>query len=287
MSLWLIYALTSVFVLAGAEISQKVSLTSTDDISSETNNFVVWLLQAFISFIIFLLFSNHDTSFPLAMLPKLLLLGVIYFWGGTLYYGSFKGSSAGMSSILATISVVVSNILGIIFFHESTNFLKFIGIFLILASIVIVKFSRQLHFDKYNWLAISGGLLYGLAFNIDKSFAITINPQFYLPIFCLTTGLTTLVFRCQIVFKELKQISRRTYQTMFLSAIFGVGFNTFTLLSYANRGEVGRIDAINNFAIILVIILEMLILKNRQNVLQKILAAIVGFAGLFLLSQRI
>lgn len=285
MPLWLIYALASVIVLAGAEISQKISLTSSDDISSETNNFFVWLFQAVISFVIFLIFSHHDFYFPIALLPKLLLLGVIYFWGGTFYYGSFKGSSAGMSSILATISVVVSTILGVIFFHESTSLLKILGVALILLSIFIVKYSRQLHFDKYNWLAISGGLLYGIAYNIDKSFAVSINPQLYLPLFCLVTGLTTLVFRRRVVFKEIPKISPKTYKTFLVSSIFGVAFNTFTLLSYSHSGEVGRIDAINNFAIILVIILEMLILKNRQNVFQKIIAAIVGIIGLTLLTK--
>ena len=287
MPLWLIYALASVLVLASAEIAQKVSLTSSDNISSETNNFFVWLFQAFIGFVIFIIFTNHDYTFPLYLLPKLLLLGVIYFWGGTLYYGSFKGSSAGVSSILGTISVVVSNILGIIFFQESTNYLKILGVILILSAIFVVKFSKKLHFSKYNWLAISGGLLYGIAYTIDKSFAITINPHFYLPLFCLVTGLTTLIFRRKVVFKEFKQISLRTYKTMLISAVFGVAFNSFTLLSYSKYGEVGRVDAINNFAIILVIILEMIILKNHQNIFRKLSAALIGVIGIFLLSQTL
>ncbi|MBP9817631.1 DMT family transporter [Candidatus Shapirobacteria bacterium] len=284
MPLWLIFVLLSVIMMAGAEISQKISLIAPENISSETNNFVVWLIQAFFGFILFFLFSNHNISFPLALLPKLLVLGVIYFWGGTLYYSSYKGSSAGLSTILGTISIVMSTSLGIIFFHESTSLLKFIGILLVFLAIVTVKYSKNLHFDKYNWLAIAGGLLWGVAFSIDKSFVTTINPLFYLPIFCLTSGLFGLVFRPKIIISELPKVSLRTLKTISLAALFGVSFNAFTFLSYSQGGEVGRIDAINNSMIFLVIILEFFILKEKHDLLRKFIAASIAFAGIYLLA---
>ena len=284
MPLWFIFVLISVFVMAGSEISQKISMNASENISPETNNFIVWLLQAAFGFIIFFLFSNHDISFPLILLPKLLLLGAIYFWAGTLFYGSYKGSSAGLSTVLGTISVVMSTSLGIIFFNESVNPLKFLGIISLLFAIVVAKYSKNMHFDKYNLLAISGGLLWGIAFSIDKSFVTAINPFFYLPLFCLTTGLYGLVFRPKIILSEIKTIKPSTFKSIISAAIFGTSFNTFTFLSYKYGGEVGRIDAINNSMVFLVIILEFLILKEKHNLGRKLIAALIAIFGVTLLA---
>lgn len=284
MPLWLVYVLLSVVVMAGAEISQKISMNAPENISSETNNFVVWLMQSLFGFVIFFLFSDHNTYFPASLLPKLLILGIIYFWGGTLYYSSYKGSSAGLSTILGTISIVMSTSLGVIFFHESTSLLKFLGIFLIFLAIFTVKYSKQLHFDKYNWLAIAGGLLWGVAFSIDKSFVTSINPLFYLPIFSMTSGLFGLVFRSKVIISELPKITFKTLKSITLAALFGIGFNTFTFLSYSHGGEVGRIDAINNSMIFLVIILEFLILKEKHDLKKKFIASFIAIIGITVLA---
>ncbi len=284
MPVWFIFILLSVVVMAGSEISQKISMIAPENISSETNNFIVWLLQAFFGFIVFLLFSNHDTTFPITMLPKLLILGAIYFWAGTLFYSSYKGSSAGLSTILGTVSVVMSTSLGIIFFHESVNPLKFFGIFLVLFAIVVARYVKNLHFDKYNLLAISGGLLWGIAFTIDKSFVTSINPLFYLPLFCLTTGIMGLVFRPKVILSELKSIRPTTLKSISMAAIFGTSFNTFTFLAYKFGAEVGRVDAINNSMVFLVIILEFFLLKEKSNLVRKFIAATIAITGVAILA---
>jgi len=285
MPLWLVFVLFSVVVMAGSEITQKITMTAPENISSETSNFFIWLLQSLLGLGVFFLFSNHDVNFSWSLIPRLLLVGSVYFWGGTLYYSSYKSSSVSLSALLGTMSIVMSTTLGIIFFKESVGLLKFTGIFLIFLAIFIVKFSRKFHFDKYNWLAMAGGSLWGVAFSIDKSFVTTVNPLFYLPIFCLVTGLSGLIYRPKIILSEIKIISKKSYLSILLTAIFGTAFNTFTFLSYSHGGEVGRVDAINNTMIFLVIVLEFFILKDRQNVFRKFIAATIAITGVTILAM--
>jgi len=47
---------------------------------------------------------------------------------------------------------------------------------------------------------------------------------------------------------------------------------------------VGRVDAINNTMIFLVIILEFLILKDRQNIFRKLIAATIAVSGIAILA---
>lgn len=284
MPLWLIFVLISVVVMAASEIAQKITMTASENISSETSNFFVWLLQALLGTVVFFLFSNHDTTFSVALIPRLLLVGSVYFWAGTLYYSSYKSSSVSLSTLLGTVSIIVSTTLGIVFFHESGGINKFFGIILIILAIFVVKFSRKFRFDKYNWLAMAGGSLWGVAFSIDKSFVTTVNPLLYLPVFCFVTGLTGLIYRPKVILSEIKIISKRSYLSIFLTAVFGTAFNTFTFLSYSHGGEVGRVDAINNTMILLVIILEFLILKDKQNLVRKIIAAIIAVVGITFLA---
>lgn len=46
----------------------------------------------------------------------------------------------------------------------------------------------------------------------------------------------------------------------------------------------GRVDSINNFVVFLIIVLEILILKDRSNLKKKVLAAIIAFVGVTILA---
>ncbi|MFA6519053.1 MAG: EamA family transporter [Candidatus Shapirobacteria bacterium] len=284
MPLWLILALGSVVVLTVSEIAQKFAISSKDNISAEANNFVVWNIQGSLALIFLLLFVNP--TFPvisITLILKLLVLAIIYFWGGTLFYTSYKGSSAGLSAILGTISTLVSTTIGISLFHESINPLKFLGIILVLLAIFIVKYSKEMKFDKYNLYALAGGLIFGVAFSLDKYFVLSLDPHLYQIIFCFSIGYIGLLFRGKKIITDIPKISFSSFKAMIVSGIFSFGFNKFTFLAYKNGGEVGRIDAINNLSLLFIVLLEYFILKNKTDLPKKMIAAIVAFSGLFIL----
>lgn len=185
MPLWLIFVLISVVVMAASEIAQKITMTAPENISSETSNFFVWLFQSLLGVIVFFLFSNHNTDFSVSLIPRLLLVGSVYFWAGTLYYSSYKGSSAGLSTILGTVSMIMSTTLGIIFLNESVNIFKILGILLVFGAIIFARFTRNLHFDKYNLLAMSGVLYGELLLQLTNHLQPLSIPYFICPYFVL------------------------------------------------------------------------------------------------------
>jgi drug/metabolite transporter (DMT)-like permease len=281
---WFIYALFSVLALSGSELSQKVALTHKNNISAVTNNFFVWIMQGLGGLVIAFLF--HQLNFSLFQIPwlRLLIIGIVYFVGGTLYYTSYKSNSPSISIVLASVSVIISSILGIIFFHESTIFIKFVGIGIILSSIFYLNFQKKIKLDKYNILAILGGLCFGAAYTIDKSFALQMPPAMYLMLMCFSVAFVSFVIKSGLIIKEFAKMNSENYFPMVASAIFGILFNYFTFKSYASGGNVGVVDAINNTTVFIVIILEILILKDKYNLTKKIISSVLAVTGVMLLS---
>lgn len=281
---WFIFALLSIFAIAGSEISQKVSLTQKVNISAITNNFFVWTLQGIGGVILLLLLSQSFPTLNTSEWVRLAAVAIVYFLGGTFFYTSYKANSPSISIILGSISVVVSTILGILIFNESTSPLKFVGIALILTAIVIVNYQKNAKFSKYNLYAFIGGLCYGIAYNIDKSFAVTISPAVYVALMCFSVAIVSLLLKPRHIASDTKRMKPLDFRPILASAFFGTLFNFFTFMSYKNTGNVGIVDAMNNSSIFLVILFEIFLLKDRTHLARKLVAAGVVTVGIGLLS---
>jgi len=60
------------------------------------------------------------------------------------YFRSFKVKNISISTIFISFSVLISTSLGIIFFSESVNYLKFVGIALILLAIILINYKNSI-----------------------------------------------------------------------------------------------------------------------------------------------
>ncbi len=286
MQLWLIYSLLSVLVLAGSEISQKISLTQKVNISAITNNFYVWTLQGSIGLILAIVLGQFTLNIPPLMLVKLLLISFVYFAGGTSFYSSYKGNSPSISIIFGTISVVISSTLGTLILHDKYSLLMIVGVVLILSAIIFLNFNRKEKLNKYNLYAILGGLCFGVAFTLDKSMVTTISPFMYLGLMCLGVAVVSVITSFRLIKRESLALKGKNYFPMISSSIFGSSFNLFTFFAYRNGANVGIADAINNSTVFLVILLEIILLKDHSNLFKKILAATIATLGIVLIGWK-
>ena len=283
MQSWFIFSLFSIFVLAGSEISQKISLTQKVSISAITNNFYVWTFQGIVGIILALLLGQFNTNLDSGSLIKLAIIGIIYFAGGSLYYSSYKGSSASISLILMSISVVISSTLGTILLGDVFTAGKIVGIVLILLAIVFLNLNSKEKINKYNVLALLGGMCFGVAFTIDKSFVSTLSPFMYLGLLCLTVAIVSLIFGIKLIIKETKTLVKKNVLPILSSGTFFSAFNLFTFFAYKNGANVGVADAMNNSSVFLVILAEVLFLKDRTNLKRKIISATMAILGIILI----
>ena len=281
---WFFFTLLSVIAMACDELSQKVALTQKANISAITNNFFVWTLQGVGGLLIAGILGQFSFTLTSIQLIKLLVVAFVYFLGGTLFYTSYKGNSPSISIVLGSVSVIVSTTLGIIFFQEGTSLNKFVGIALVLFAIVIANIQKKDRFNRFNLLALFGGICFGIAYTLDKSFALQLPPGMYVALLCFSVAIVSIVLRGKHIISEAKPLKLHNFYPMFASATFGTLFNFFTFKSYGLGGNVGVVDAMNNANVFLVILMEILLLRDRSNLTKKIIAAGLVGAGIWLLS---
>lgn len=220
MPLWFVLTSLSVLVLAVAEIAQKIAVTRKDDISAEANNTVVWFVQGLLALVYLLIFVRSPLpALDLILVLRLLVLGSVYFWAGTLFYTSYKTGSASVNSILLSSSIVVSTFLGITFFEESHSVMKFIGSLVVILAIVFLNYDKNVKLSKGNLLALAGAGLYGIAFTLDKSFAIQLSPHLYQVLFSFGIGLSGFIYRGKTIVKDLAKIEKNTLVAASVAAL--------------------------------------------------------------------
>lgn len=284
MKTWLVFSLLSVAALAGSEISQKISLTSKVNISAITNNFFVWTLQGIIGICLAIIFGQFSLSIPESQLWKLLTIGIVYFAGGTFFYTSYKGNSPSISIVLGTISVVISSLLGTILLHDRYTLSMIMGIVMILSAISFLNINIKDKINKYNLYAILGGMCFGVAFTIDKSMSTTISPFMYLGLMCFSVAIVSVVTNFKLIKDESSKLKGKNYLPIISSSIFGSTFNLFTFFAYRFGANVGIADAVNNTTVFLVILVEIILLKDRNNITKKLLAASIATLGVIIIS---
>lgn len=283
MPLWLIFSILSSIVLAGSELSQKISLTQKVNLSAITNNFYVWILQGTIGIILATIFGQFSLEIDNHTIIKLVLIGIIYFIGGTSFYSSYKGNSPSISIILGTISVIFSSLLGTVFLNDKFTLVKVLGISLILSAIIFLNFNKTEKLNKYNLFAIIGGISFGIAYTIDKSIATVISPFMYLGFMCFSVAIVSFILSSKLIIRETKSLSLKNFIPMVSSSSFGSAFNLFTFFSYTHGANVGISDAINNTSVFIVILLEAILLKDKNNLKRKIFAATIAILGVFII----
>lgn len=286
MQLWLIFSLLSVMALVGSEMSQKISLTQKVDISAITNNFFVWTFQGIVGIIFALLLGQFSLILPTLLIWKLIIISFVYFVGGTFFYTSYKGNSPSISIIFGTISVVISSLLGTIFLHDTYTVPKVVGIILILSAIIFINYKKTEKLSKYNLYAILGGMCFGVAFTLDKSMVTTISPFMYLGLMCLGVAIVSAITSFKLINRETSKLKSKNFLPMLSSATFGSSFNLLTFFAYRYGANVGVADAINSTTVFFVILLEIILLKDRGNLTKKILTAVIAISGVILIGTR-
>lgn len=281
---WVYYICISIAGLVFAELLQKVSLSHKSDISSETNNFLVWSVVSLTGLISSIFFNQFElVELEYSHFFYLAVIGIVYFWAGTLFYASFKGISVGEGSTLLTISVAFSTILGVTFLGEQAGLDTAIGISLILISIAVLNYERGFKINKFALLALGGGIIYGLAYTLDKFLVLKTSPYFYLFIFALSITISSLVFKSKTIVKEVKTIRGSHWLViLFAGLAFGV-YNLFTFFAYEQGASVGVANALNLTSVFWILSGEYIFLKARKATIRKLVAASIAVIGVTLL----
>ncbi len=198
------------------------------------------------------------------------------------YLRSFRVKNISLSSIFISLSTVVSATLGIFLFEESFDFYKISGIGLVLVAIISLNI-KNIHLEKNHLWGLLAGLLFGLTYTLDKRIVLNVHPIIYIFWGFTLVSIFGFLFKPKKVISVIRETELKDYKQIIISGIGYFLYNLFTFSAYRVGGEVGRIDAINNSQIFLIILFEYFIFKNKDGIIRKLITATIAFIGVMML----
>jgi len=285
---WFLFCILSVFALAAAELIQQYLLNDEKhNIEEKLSGFLTFFLPALlmIPFVIAGYSSSMLAIFSSGTLPYFLGSSFAGSFGTIFYLRSFKVSSISYSTILVASSAIFSTILGILFLNESIDLYKFLGILLILTAIVVSNLNNE-KFEKASLWGLAAGIFYGTMYTLDKFIVLEIDPFVYLFWSFLFTSLMLFIRTPVVLLKGISTIKISSLKVILLSGFAYLIYNLFTFVSYTYGGEVGKVDAINNSQIFLIILFETFYLKQKQGIARKVVSFLLAIIGIYILGSN-
>ena len=283
---WLSFTAIAVLALAVAELMQQHLLNTKNAFSERASAVLTFIFQSLITIPFFFLFRVEDqlfVIFDVHIFLKILLVAFLSSVAMVFYLKSFKVKNISISTIFISFSVVVSTVLGIIFFAESVSLEKILGIVFILVAIVIVKYKNST-LEKEHLFGLVAGGIFGVAYTLDKSIVLDVHPLVYIFWTFLMIGIIGFVMGIRDVIESVKNKKLSDYKLIIMSGFAYFLFNLFTFSAYRYGGEVGKIDAINNSQIFLIILFEYFILKHTKDIFRKVISFALVVIGVYILS---
>ena len=280
---WLVLIIISLTLNSIVSLLQRVMLKK--DASDPVAYSVFFQLSISLLFLIFGLLINDIVFHELwNLIPNLLLMTVLYGLGNALIFTALKSTEASKFTIIfasrALFSVVgYSLILGDVFTTKQIFGL----VMLLLAMLLVNRGNFSWKVKKGDILSLLAGLCFGLANINDKILLGQIPIYTYLFLAFFTPPLFILLIRPATVSKLRSVLNKETLKVMLATIVlYGLGSVTF-FTSLKNADSPSKVSTVNLAGVVLTVVFAIILLKERDKIPQKLIAAIMTVAGMYLI----
>lgn len=194
-----------------------------------------------------------------------------------------EGMDTSVYTIIKQFSTVFMIFAGIFFFKEDLILSKIAGAFLIVFSNVLVFFDRgKLRLDKYVVLGLLASLCVALALFIDVNYSDQFNLAFYVG-FALVVPAIMILIAERIKPATLRQeLSICDRKFLLITGVSGA-LLTIARLAAFQAGEVIVVAPLCSLSILLNVLFEMVVLKQRKDLKKKVLAGLLVIISIWLI----
>lgn len=220
-----------------------------------------------------------------AILPNFLLMLIFFSSANILAFNALKRIEASEYTVLFATRAFWTILAAVIFLHETFATKEVLGTALIITSIFLVSWkSHKIRLTKGEIFALLAAMAFGLTIANDSYIVRTNDVASYLSIaFILPALITWFIFPSST--KHMKVFfEKKTFFSIFLMALLA----TISAISYLSAYQIGKnaaqLASINQTSTVLTVVLAVLLLGERRELLKKILAAIISFFGVILIT---
>lgn len=227
-------------------------------------------------------------KFSFTVTSCFLFIGMIitYIIAVSLYFTGLKHVDLSLVTIFSALGSIWSLVLGFVLLNEPFTQVKVFGVLLMLLASVVVSLKKwKFSLDKYAWAVIVSSFFYTLGAVFDKSLNNFGNPLSYMSLSFSFVGFSMLLLYYKKTLRAMHAIfSIGSFWKGILinGVLYALGFwALFT--AYQQGGEVSRMFPITLSTSIIVPILGILLLKERTDLLRKLLAVAIMIGGLWMI----
>jgi len=243
------------------------------------------IIQFISSLICILMIPLFEIKFPTDIKVYIFLFLAIIFYTLNDRLGTTARSGIDVStySILKQLSTVFIIIMGILFFKEPFILTKIIGALLIIISNIIVFYKKEnFKFNKYLILGILANISLSIALFIDVNYSKEFNLSFYVLLTFLIPLILIFIFERIKIKDMVLEYKNSNKLILFLTGIAWTLMMISKLKSY-ELGNIIVVAPLTSLTVILNIIVSYFLLKEKSNLVKKIIAAILIIIGVILI----
>lgn len=194
-----------------------------------------------------------------------------------------SGIEASTYSMLKQLSTTFMIFAGLIFFKEEFVLMKFIGAMLIIFSNILIFYKKgKFEFNKYILLGILSNIAYTVALFLDVNISDNFNLPFYVALTLIIPALLIIIFE-RIKPSEIKNEFINGNKKSILITALSWGTMIVVQLRAYQLGNVTVVAPLCALTVILNVIVGYLFLKEKDNLLRKIIAAILLIISIILI----
>lgn len=237
----------------------------------------VWLL-------IFLLSIDMTITYDLASILVFLGGTVLFTVGNMVTYKSFQLIEVSDMSLIGATQPFFVFMFGAAIFGEFLTWQKVLSVGLCFAGIVSIYWRRnRISLKLGHKLTLLGTMCFALGSFADKYLSTRLDPMLYVAV-GMTTTLVTIAIAAQVKVSQTIAFFRGRQGLKAIQIGLLMLFGTVCLMKAFSLGaEASKISLTLYLNTILVVLMGLIFLKEHERALQKIMATVLIFAGLFLI----
>lgn len=282
---WQIFLTISILCESFGRVLQRFLLK--DGAKVDPMAYAVWaqFLSGFLLLIYAFIAGFKVPSNVFTILPNLLLMLIAYTGMNIFVYKALNYTEASVFTVLFAARVIFIVLGATILLKEPFSVKQISGTALIILSIVIISFKKQnIKFKKGELFSLLAGLFLAVGAINDTYVLKVFDVKSYSPFGFLIPSF--LIWGLNL--RSSKNIIKLPRLEVFpgivlLAAIYSASY-LFYNLAYFSGNNAGQMAAIYQITSVLTVILAIILLKERSKLLIKLLAAILGFIGVLLIS---
>jgi drug/metabolite transporter (DMT)-like permease len=234
---------------------------------------------------IYALFNGFKIPNIFHLVPLIILIFTLYIIGNIGLFNALKRIGISEHKIVYSIRPIVTVVASIIFLGEIINIKQIIGATLILISVVLVSWhSKKIKiFKKGAIFTVISAFAYGLAITGDSYVIRNIDIASYQTFAFIVPALTMLLIFPSSKFYIKKMFNFPIFSKLLILCIFQAIATITVFTAYKIGRNNVQIAPLTQLSTIIIVLSGIVILKERKNIFQKIIGAILSFFGTIML----